>query len=86
MLKLRVYSVVCPCCRNIIEIRPPASLVAERTGLTHRCSWCRRLLATTVDHLGPLRVPDVRVIGPSDRSLGLERPCSSATDVQKTPC
>lgn len=84
MLKLRAYSVTCPCCGHIIDIRPPDSLIAERTGLTHRCSWCRRMLATAVAELGPMRVPEVRVIGPSDRSLELKTPSTSPTGRQQS--
>lgn len=69
MLILRSYSIECPCCRNLIDIHPPDSLAAEQVGLTHRCPRCRRLLATSVVKWGPLRIPEVMIIGPSDRSF-----------------
>lgn len=77
MLKLRAYLVKCPCCRQPIEILPPDSLVAERTGLTHRCSWCRRLLLTTSSHCGQLWIPEVRAIGCSDRMPDIAPPYRS---------
>lgn len=71
MLKLRIYTVQCPCCEHPIDIPPPQSLAAEGDGLTHRCTWCRRLLLTSVSQLGPWRMPKTRVIAASDRYMNL---------------
>jgi len=79
MLNRRAYSVVCPCCRNIVEVRPPDSLVAKGAGLVHRCTWCRRMLATTIYRSGCSWIADVLVIGPSDRTLELDRPRAVTT-------